>query len=104
MTRPLYKIGKTSRKVNAVDYNYKSSDHFRTQANLAVTPAQMYKMAENGIPISAQTNAAIEGELRPTWDIPIDKIKHIDPAELWEARQTIGKKYRNAKCKPKNEE
>lgn len=66
--------------------------------NLAVTPAQMMKMAEKGIPISGQNLSMMpeEGSSNPTWDLPLDQIKGVDPAQLWEESQIIKEKARLA--------
>lgn len=64
--------------------------------NQAVTPAMMLEMAKQGIPISADSAAAITGEINPSWDLPTDKLKHVDPAELWQEMQTIRHKVKLA--------
>lgn len=66
--------------------------------NLTTTPAQMLEMAEKGIPISAQNIAmsAKDGETNPSWDLPLDQIRGVDPAAMWEHSQVIKEKARKA--------
>lgn len=70
--------------------------------NQAVTPAMMLEMAKQGIPISADSAGAITGEINPSWHLPTDKLKHVDPAELWQEQQTIRQKVRMAHKRDKD--
>lgn len=68
--------------------------------NLTVTPAEMMKMAEKGIPISSQ-NKSIQmtpedGEKTPSWTLPLDRIRGVDPAQMWEESQIIKERARMA--------
>lgn len=66
--------------------------------NLAVTPAQMLDMAEKGIPISSQNIAMSvkDGEENPSWDLPLDQLRGVDPAAMWEHSQVIKERARKA--------
>lgn len=67
-----------------------------TIPNLSVSPAEMMQMSENGIPVSS-ANAALfnDGSPNPSWDIPLDRTRGVDPADLWQARQSIRKKAKD---------
>lgn len=66
--------------------------------NLVVTPAKMMEMQEKGIPISAQNMAysPADGEANPSWDLPLDRLRGVDPAQMWEESQVIKQKARAA--------
>lgn len=66
--------------------------------NLVVTPSQMLNMAEKGIPISSQNTAfqPSDGESNPSFDIPLDRLRGVDPALMWESSQIIKQKARSA--------
>lgn len=76
-------------------YSYTSK---KVVNDLAVTPAQMYNMAKNNIPISAQNISfkPEEGEQNPSWDLPIDSVRGVDPATLWENNHILKQKAINA--------
>lgn len=67
-------------------------------SHLAVTPAEMMKLAEKGLPISGQNLSYLpsDGEPSPSWDLPLDQIRGIDPATLWENSQIIKERARTA--------
>lgn len=73
-------------------------DELPVVGNLVVTPAAMMKMQEKGLPISAQNMAMLpsDGEVNPSWTVPLDQVKGIDPAQLWEHSQIIKEKARMA--------
>ena len=79
---------------NTRDYT-KITEKIPVLPHQAVTPAQMLEMANQGIPISADSAAAFSGEKNPSWDLSLDKTKHVDPAELWQEQQTIKRRYRD---------
>lgn len=66
--------------------------------NLVVTPAQMQKMTEKGIPISSQNIAMTpqDGQPNPSWDLPLDQLRGIDPAQMWEESQIIKQRAKRA--------
>lgn len=67
--------------------------------NLVVTPAQMMRMSEKGIPISAQNLAfdpTKDGEKNPSFDLPLDRLRGVDPAQMWEESQIIKQRSRHA--------
>ena len=66
--------------------------------NLTVTPAHMLKMAERGTPISTNNLEfkPSDGEQNPSWDIPLDRLRGVDPAEMWEQSQVVKQKAKRA--------
>lgn len=73
-------------------------DEIPVYGNLVVTPSQMLKMAEKGIPISSQNTAfqPSDGEKNPSFDLPLDRLRGVDPAAMWEESQIIKQKARVA--------
>lgn len=71
----------------------KCKDDIVVRRNMAVTPARAYQMAEQGIPVSTQNASNFsDGELNPSWQVPLDRCRGTDPAILWEQEQAIRKK------------
>lgn len=68
------------------------------QNSLAVTPAQMWELQKQGIPISAQSSglAYDDGEYKVDWDVPLEHRRGIDPADIWESERTIQSKVNTA--------
>lgn len=66
--------------------------------NLTVTPSEMLRMTEQGIPISAQNMAykPTDGESNPSWDLPLDRLRGVDPAQMWETQQNIKERAKRA--------
>ena len=66
--------------------------------NLAITPSQIEKMVDKGIPVTSQNLAYIpaQGEQNPSWDIPISDIRGVDPAQLWEQSEQSKHRIRSA--------
>lgn len=73
-------------------------DELPVYSNLVVTPSQMLKMAEKGIPISSQNTSfqPSDGEKNPSFDLPLDRLRGVDPAAMWEHSQVIKQKARSA--------
>lgn len=69
------------------------------QNDLAVTPTQMADLASKGVPIAPQ-NLGLgyqEGVSNLDYQPPLEHIRGIDIAELWESREQVKDKVRNAK-------
>lgn len=69
------------------------------QNDLAVTPTQMADLASKGVPIAPQ-NLGLgyqEGVSSLDYQPPLEHIRGIDIAELWESREQVKDKVRNAK-------
>lgn len=73
-------------------------DELPVYGNLVVTPAEMMNMADKGIPISAQNMSYLpaDGEKNPSWDLPLDRLRGVDPAQMWEESQVIKQKAKLA--------
>lgn len=63
------------------------------KSGLALTPQQMFEMSKRGVPIST-SNCDMKdfGEESPTFDIPLDRMRGIDVATMWENSQVIKNK------------
>lgn len=67
----------------------------RTRPNLAVTPGQMFEMAAHGVPISLQNAANFtDGYTGSSWFVPAEKVRGIDPADLWTLQQSTRSKLK----------
>lgn len=74
-----------------------SKNDIIVRPDLSVTPAQAMRLAEKGIPVSTQTASSFsDGSLNPSWEVPLDRCRGIDPAVLWEKQQEIRTKIVSA--------
>ena len=76
----------------------RQEDEIPVYSNLVVTPSQMLKMAEKGIPVSSNNTSfrPEDGEKNPSFDITLDRIRGVDPASMWEQSQIIKQKAKRA--------
>lgn len=73
-------------------------EDLKVNNNLAVTPTQMLNMAKQGVPISSQNEENFyDGDTNASWTIAPEKLKRVDPADLWQMSMTAKQKIRNAK-------
>lgn len=58
------------------------------QSNLAITPAKMAELVDSGIPVSSSILGAshFDGVSNPSWDLPIDQIRGVDIAQVWQTQ------------------
>lgn len=58
-----------------------------TRPNLAITPSQMAKLVDDGIPVSSSMLSGMfnDGVQNPSWDLPIDQKRGVDVAQIWNA-------------------
>lgn len=71
-----------------------------TKGGLAYTPAQMMKMAEQGIPVSMGNASNFDdGVENPAWDVALDQLRGVDPATLWEHQQMVKERLRDGYVK-----
>lgn len=78
----------------------RSVDELPVQDNLSVSPATMYNMTKQGIPITTQNqpdNLFDDGDNKNSFFIPVDRKRGVDIVSLWETEQTIKKKTRKAR-------
>lgn len=76
--------------------------HFPTKPGLSITPSEMYRLMEQGIPVSSQVNASLyyDGDENiKGWDMPPERLRGVDPADLWTLRGEIRDKIRNTMTK-----
>lgn len=67
------------------------------QNGLAVSPADVLKMAEAGIPASAQMNSRmIDGHSGSDWNVPLEERRGVDIAAMWQESRNIRKKFAQA--------
>lgn len=88
-----------------VSYKRSKSDVI-VQSGLAMTPSQMQRLSERGIPVSSQNLEGMfyDGDSRPSWDVPLDQQRGIDVATMWQKRKDIAAKLRSAPVKESNPE
>lgn len=74
----------------------RKSDFLAVRPNLAVTPAQMLELAKGGIPVSGpNVHNFFDGVANPSFDVPLDRQRGVDIADMWTARyETNGKLVR----------
>lgn len=79
-----------------------SRTFLRTRQGLAYTPSEMLSLAERGIPVNqanAGENNFYDGELNPSWTVPIERDRGVDIADVWqmqmESRSKLNKAHRN---------
>ena len=57
------------------------------------------KLTERGIPVSSQNmpeGSFFDGEVNPSWTVPIERDRGVDVADVWQAQQESRSKLRNA--------
>lgn len=82
---------------------YPAVDAVKTKNGLAVSPSTAMAMAERGIPISAQMSSDFyDGDDNPSWELPLERSRGIDPSDLWQMQQDSRSKIRKAVKQFKN--
>lgn len=73
-------------------------DELVVKNGLAITPARSLQMAESGVPVTGQNLQGFlpQGDTRPNWDIPLERMRGVDPNDLWQESRNIKSKYLNA--------
>lgn len=69
------------------------------QSNLAYTPADMLSMASRGVPIQSYMlpdDSIDMGESKASFDIPLERKRSVDVAQLWQASQTLKRKFKKS--------
>ena len=65
--------------------------------NLAYTPAEMFEMWKQGVPISNVNMGTPTFESDQTfWNIPIERQRGVDIADVWQTQQTARKRMKQA--------
>lgn len=76
------------------------SNELRVRDNLAITPADAYEMAKQGIPISSQNRADViftETTSNIPAELDIMDQRGVDIADVWEAQMISRQRVKNAK-------
>lgn len=82
-----------------VSHSYSPSDApFESTVNgLAVTPSDMHRMVDRGIPVSPANDALFfDGTPNVTFDLPIEDARGVDVNDIWNAQQDSRRKLKNA--------
>lgn len=69
------------------------------QSRLAITPSQMMRLAEKGIPIASQTlpdNHFFEGDTSRSFDVLLDYQRGVDINTMWNFEQDVKKRMNSA--------
>ena len=62
---------------------------------LAVTPSQVLKMSEAGLPVSAQLQyQMVEGHTGSDWNLGIEERRGIDMAQVWQESKSARKRLK----------
>lgn len=74
-------------------------DEQPVRPDLSRTPAQMMALVEQGIPVSVPNaiSAENQGVLNPSWDVPIERKRGTDIADIWQKQQASRKKLADAR-------
>lgn len=91
LRKNVYK-GKVSRLAKCQRHH----DEVEPKPGLAYTPADMAKLHAQGMPINSANiiNQFYDGEPNPSFDIPIERQRGLDPAEIWETSKASAKKIK----------
>lgn len=72
----------------------RSFDDAVVKDGLVVTPSEMARKVDLGIPVSVSTSDTFyDGDLNPTWDVPLERTRGVDPATLWNEQKNIRSKF-----------
>jgi hypothetical protein len=77
--------------------NVVSDEDIKVVPDLAITPSQMLKLAEKGLPISNQSLASeyYDGDVNIDWNVPLDRQRGVDVNEMWNKEQDVKKAMKN---------
>lgn len=72
-------------------------DEKPVMSGLALTPSQIQRMSERGIPVSTQNLDGMfdDGVSRPSWDVPLDQQRGVDVATIWQRQKDAQSKLRS---------
>lgn len=63
---------------------------------LAITPSQVLKMAEQGLPVTAQLQyQMVEGHEGSDWNLGIEERRGIDMAQVWQESKSARKRLKS---------
>lgn len=69
-------------------------DEVEPKPGLAYSPSDMAKLHAKGMPINSANivESFYDGDVNPSFDIPLERQRGLDPAEIWEQSQNSAKK------------
>lgn len=75
-----------------------SPEGFQTKQNLSMSPSQIASMTARGLAVSSSVDESLffDGTEETFAKVPIERIRGIDAAQVWEAQQTARKKMMTA--------
>lgn len=77
---------------------YIQKDKNPVKSHLAITPAQMDKAREQGVPITPSNinpDLVQDGTTNPQFEIELERQRGVDIAELWQNAESSRKKLRS---------
>lgn len=90
-------INRKNGTVVSRSYSPTDSPFESTVNGLAVTPADMHRMVDRGIPVSPSNDALFfDGTPNVTFDLPIEDARGVDVNDIWNAQQDARRKIKNA--------
>lgn len=77
----------------------RNSNEKPVQDHLSITPSQMYQMAQEGTPVSAQNLGMVfdEGYSQLDFVPDLEHRRGVDISDMWDARMNFRKKVNDAK-------
>ena len=77
-------------------HNVQGENDVPVEQNLAMTPAQMYSLVQQGRPVSLQQlplDNFDDGTSDPSFYVTMDKRRGVDIVDVWNKSQDLKKKY-----------
>lgn len=89
-----------SRKLNSKPCEF-VEDHdpcMSVKQHLSMSPSEIARMSERGIPVSSQNMDSFfyDGTDDVYQSVPIERVRGVDAADVWEAQQSARKKMLSA--------
>lgn len=85
-----------TRVINRLASAKRKPSDLPVKGDLAVTPAQMARMANNGVAISSQIAGSFnDGETNPSFELPISQVRGLDIVDFWEAEKIARKNVKD---------
>lgn len=84
-----------SRRNNRFGCHINPSEHITVQEGLSMTPSQIARCTERGLAVSSQivdSELFVDGDESNDMSVPLERIRGIDVAEVWEAQQDARKR------------
>lgn len=74
------------------------SDHIVVHQGLSISPAEVARMASKGLGVSSSVPESMfyDGDISPEISVPIERMRGIDVAQVWESSQDSKRKFATA--------